>query len=164
MLECIVEESSAELASKAFLWIIHSLRPLYLDELVEALALNENDRRLNRNKTFADSRDLLRICSGLLYEASPDEDYLNHGYADSDRSDDDHSDDVNLDDGSRDNEGQDDSNPGDGSPDDYILDKDNRNNNGQADSNSGDESSDDNVPEDAPRRREIKFCHYTVEV
>jgi len=118
MLECIEEESSAELASKAFLWIIHSLRPLNLDELVEALALNENDRRLNRNATFADPRDLLRICSGLVYEDSRNN---------------------NSDDNSSDNNGLD-------------------------DINSGDESSDDNDPEKASRRKEIKFCHYTVEV
>jgi hypothetical protein len=44
-----------------------------LDELVEALALNENDRRLNRNATFADPRDLLKVCSGLVYEDSQDD-------------------------------------------------------------------------------------------
>jgi hypothetical protein len=73
MLECIEEESSAELASKAFHWIIHAKRSLNLDELVEALALNENDRRLNRNATFADPWDLLRICSSLVYADSSDD-------------------------------------------------------------------------------------------
>ncbi|KAF8544144.1 hypothetical protein BDD12DRAFT_906719 [Trichophaea hybrida] len=115
MLECIEDDSSAELVSKAFRWMTDFDWRWHLDELVEALALNENDRRLNRNVTFADPRDLLRICSGLIRvkEAVPRDDS-----------------------GSNDN--QDDSYP-------------------------AVESSDDNVLEEDSNRRQIEFCHYTVE-
>ncbi|KAF8248636.1 hypothetical protein K440DRAFT_642057 [Wilcoxina mikolae CBS 423.85] len=68
MLECIEkEESSIVLACKAFQWMVQSRRALELGELIEAIALNEGDRRLDLNRTFADPRDLLRICSSLVY-------------------------------------------------------------------------------------------------
>jgi hypothetical protein len=69
MLEYLEEESSIELASKAFHWVVHSGRPLTLEEVVGALALDENEKRLDLNVTFADPRDLLRVSSSLLYEA-----------------------------------------------------------------------------------------------
>jgi len=69
MLEYLEEESSIELASKAFHWVVHSGRPLTLEEVMEALALDENEKRLDLNVTFADPRDLLRVSSSLLYEA-----------------------------------------------------------------------------------------------
>jgi hypothetical protein len=69
MLEYLEQESSIELASKAFHWVVHSGRPLHLEEVVEALALDENEKRLDLNITFSDPRDLLRVSSSLLYEA-----------------------------------------------------------------------------------------------
>jgi len=69
MLEYVEQESSIELASKAFHWVVHSGRPLTLEEVVEALALDENEKKLDLNITFSDPRDLLRVSSSLLYEA-----------------------------------------------------------------------------------------------
>ena len=69
MLENIDEASSIELAHSALQWTVLSERPLNLGELVEALALNDCDgKRLDRNATFGDPRDLLRVCSSLLHE------------------------------------------------------------------------------------------------
>ncbi|KAF8539493.1 hypothetical protein BDD12DRAFT_924175 [Trichophaea hybrida] len=67
MLEYI-EEDSVELACKAFQLIVHSERPLTIEELVEALAVNNNDTRLDLSATFSDPRDLYRICSSLVYD------------------------------------------------------------------------------------------------
>jgi hypothetical protein len=76
MLEYLEQESSIELASKAFHWVVHSGRPLTLEEVVEALALDENEKKLDLNITFSDPRDLLRVSSSLLYEADLAEGHL----------------------------------------------------------------------------------------
>ncbi|KAA8895957.1 hypothetical protein FN846DRAFT_967255 [Sphaerosporella brunnea] len=57
------------LAQKAFLWLVHSIEPLTLDELVEALAIEEDSNgstTLDRTKTFYDPKGLLRTCRSLL--------------------------------------------------------------------------------------------------
>jgi len=67
MLEYI-EEYSVELACKAFQLIVYPQRPLTTEELLEALAVNDNDARLDLNSTFSDARDLLMMLSSLVYE------------------------------------------------------------------------------------------------
>ncbi|KAF8250370.1 ankyrin [Wilcoxina mikolae CBS 423.85] len=54
------EQDSVELVRRAFFLIVHVTRPLRLDELVEALAL-DGDIRLDWSSTFGDPRDLIRI-------------------------------------------------------------------------------------------------------
>ncbi|KAF8249154.1 hypothetical protein K440DRAFT_660414 [Wilcoxina mikolae CBS 423.85] len=90
MLEYIEEESSAELVSKAFHWVVHSARSLKLEEVVAALALDENEKWLDLNATFSDPRDLLRVSSSLLYEG----DKMRNDSEDGNSEDDD-SEDVN---------------------------------------------------------------------
>jgi hypothetical protein len=86
MLE-FIEEDSVELACKAFQLIVHSERPLTIEELVEALAVNDSNTRLDFSSTFSDPRDLLRICSSLIYDGETKESPWWMAYAPAQRED-----------------------------------------------------------------------------
>lgn len=61
-----IDPNCEELAQKAILWIAASARPMQLDELVEAIAVNEGEPTLDLDSTVNDGRDLLGICGSLF--------------------------------------------------------------------------------------------------
>jgi hypothetical protein len=50
----------------AILWIIFAARPLRLQEIVEAMAVDVCARCLDRDSTLNDEEDILEICSSLV--------------------------------------------------------------------------------------------------
>jgi ankyrin repeat protein len=65
MLARIPEEHEVH-AVKILQWLTHSLRPLRIEEVAEALAVDVDDEvKFDIDRRFADPRDILRICSGL---------------------------------------------------------------------------------------------------
>ena len=61
-----VLEDDVEFAQKALSWILVSVRPLRLTEIVEALAVDVPSRCLDRDATLNDEQALLEICSSLV--------------------------------------------------------------------------------------------------
>ena len=147
MLEYLEEESSIELASKAFHWVVHSGRPLTLEEVVEALALDENEKRLDLNVTFADPRDLLRVSSSLLYEADSVEE-------DSEEQDSEEEDSEMEDSVEEDSEEQDSEEEDSEMEDSEVEDS-------KEGSGVEDLGAEDSVE---VSQKYIRFCHYTVQV
>jgi len=58
--------SDAQMAKKAFKWIICAKRPLFMDELKEALAVEPGDKGLNYEKMPSDNTRILRACANLV--------------------------------------------------------------------------------------------------
>ncbi|KAL8773553.1 MAG: hypothetical protein Q9209_001658 [Squamulea sp. 1 TL-2023] len=70
-----IEEMYKELTVKALQWIVHSERPLRLEELADALAVDvECQPRFDNDARISDPRDLLLICSSLIDVTSVDSD------------------------------------------------------------------------------------------
>lgn len=64
-----VHDESVENAERAHLvlqWLVVSLRPMTLTELVEVLALRRGQFTINKDERLLDPRDVLDICPGLL--------------------------------------------------------------------------------------------------
>ena len=61
-----VDKTDVEFAQKALSWLLVSVRPLRLTEVVEAIAIDVPSRRLDRDSTFNDEQDLLETCSSLV--------------------------------------------------------------------------------------------------
>jgi hypothetical protein len=66
-----------EIAREALMWLCFSLRPLYLDELSEAVILREDDISLDSDCRLNNPDVILEICQGLIY-SSDDEVTLAH--------------------------------------------------------------------------------------
>jgi hypothetical protein len=58
-------EDDVEFDQKALSWLLVCDHPLRLREIVEALAMDVQSRRLDRDATLNDEQDLLEICSSL---------------------------------------------------------------------------------------------------
>ena len=55
-----------DMIKKMFLWLVHSLRPLKLIELAEAITLNESQDRMDFSAIATDPADVLRFSGGLV--------------------------------------------------------------------------------------------------
>ena len=56
-------------ARKLLQWLAFSVRPLYLDELAEVVAVDFDSRDLpwfDCNRRYYDARDVIRVCSGFI--------------------------------------------------------------------------------------------------
>ncbi|KAF8242656.1 hypothetical protein K440DRAFT_671281 [Wilcoxina mikolae CBS 423.85] len=58
--------SDALMAKKTFQWIICAKRPLFMDELKEALAVKPGDKDLNYNRIPNDDSRIIRACANLV--------------------------------------------------------------------------------------------------
>ncbi|KAL8786582.1 MAG: hypothetical protein Q9213_002719 [Squamulea squamosa] len=68
-----IDEMYKELTVKALQWIVHSERPVTVEELADALAVDvECQPRFDNDARISDPRDLLLICSSLINITSVD--------------------------------------------------------------------------------------------
>jgi hypothetical protein len=58
---------------KLFQWLTHSLRPLTLGELAEAISIEIGQARMDFSAVPTDPEDILRFCGGLVTIAGPDD-------------------------------------------------------------------------------------------
>jgi hypothetical protein len=65
ILQNIVEED-AQFARMTLSWLVVSDRPLHVREICEAMAVDIDQRILDRDSTLNDEHDLLEICSSLV--------------------------------------------------------------------------------------------------
>ncbi|KAL9625920.1 MAG: hypothetical protein Q9204_007730 [Flavoplaca sp. TL-2023a] len=66
-----IHTNHRKLAVKAFQWVIHSKVPIYVDELVDVLAIDVAAKpRFSPKRRLIDQEDLFRICSNLI-DVSP---------------------------------------------------------------------------------------------
>ena len=61
-----IAEDDIYFAHKTISWLLVSEKPLRVTEIVEALAVDVESRRLDRDATLNDGQDLLEICSSLV--------------------------------------------------------------------------------------------------
>jgi len=54
------------MAKKTFKWIICAKRPLFMDELKEAVAVELGDKDLNHNRIPSDDSRIIRACANLV--------------------------------------------------------------------------------------------------
>ena len=60
-----IDDNDKVLAFKIFSWVFHAKRPLYMDELREALAVEEGDKDI-QPEDLTSSEDILECCHGLI--------------------------------------------------------------------------------------------------
>lgn len=62
-----IPEQDRVTTREALTWLCFSLRPLRLDELAEAIVLEENDTDIDSDSRFTDPSVILEICQGLIH-------------------------------------------------------------------------------------------------
>jgi ankyrin repeat protein len=61
-----IDDDDFELASTALKWITCSIRPLNIDELVEAIAVSPGQKKMNEEMRLSDPGDISNICGNLV--------------------------------------------------------------------------------------------------
>jgi hypothetical protein len=61
-----IDEEYSQDAFRIFQWLVHSARPLRIEEVAEVLAINTEESRFDPENRLPEPRDLLTICSSLV--------------------------------------------------------------------------------------------------
>jgi ankyrin repeat protein len=64
---CDIDDTSFAYALKMLRWLTFSARPLFLEEMIEVIAIDvHDDPRFDPERRLPDSRDIMTICSSLI--------------------------------------------------------------------------------------------------